>query len=192
MTAPEYRGTDGRPRPLPRLGPAPSFETLAQAITRDVHPRSLMDELLRLELALLDDATDTVTLAGVGFVPSGDRARLLGFLSDNVGDHLQAGVDNVLGARRHFEQAVFADGLSEASVQAIRSLMAPQWQQLLAALVPALEARVAADADTPMADQRRIRIGLFAYDDHSAPAKAERAARPDAAPRAPLRRARRT
>jgi hypothetical protein len=194
MSSPNYRGADGRPRTLPRQGKAPSFETLAQEITRDVHPRSLLDELLRLQMAQLDEASDTVSLAGEGFVPSGDHARLLGFLADNVGDHLQAGVDNVLGQRKHFEQAVFADGLSEASVQAVRALMAPQWQQLMRSLVPQLEALVAADAQVPVAEQRRVRIGLFAFDDRSADALAAASA-PAANPapgarRVPLRRVR--
>ena len=39
------------PRALPRVGPAPSFESLAQEVTRDVHPRALLEELLRLKLA---------------------------------------------------------------------------------------------------------------------------------------------
>ena len=74
-TAEAYRDAHGQPRTLPRLGPAPSFESLAQSITRDVHPRSLLDELLRLQMARLDEDTDTVSLTGEGFVPSGDRAR---------------------------------------------------------------------------------------------------------------------
>jgi hypothetical protein len=194
MSTPAYRGSDGQPLTLPRQGPAPSFETLAQEITRDVHPRSLLDELLRLQMARLDEANDTVSLAGEGFVPSGDRARLLGFLADNVGDHLQAGVDNVLGPRKHFEQAVFADGLSAQSVQAVRALIAPQWQQLMRSLVPQLEALVAADETIPLAEQHRVRIGLFAFDDRTPDARAA-AAQPGApaapgAPRVPLRRVR--
>ncbi|MFO1287079.1 MAG: hypothetical protein U1F49_11415 [Rubrivivax sp.] len=58
-------------------------------------------------LARLDAATDTVALQGDAFVPSGDRVRMLGFLGDNVGDHLRAAVDNVLAAGKppHLEQA---------------------------------------------------------------------------------------
>ena len=70
---PAYRDAAGRPRALPRQGPAPSFETLAQEVTRDVHPRSLLAELLRLKLAALDADTDTVTLLRDGFVPGGDE-----------------------------------------------------------------------------------------------------------------------
>lgn len=184
-----YRDRRGRPRVLPRLGPAPSFESLAQAVTRDVHPRSLLDELLRLKLAALDEDSDTVALLRDGFVPAGDRTRLLGFLSDNVGDHLAAAVDNVLAdGRRHFEQAVFADGLSEASMQRVHMLVGPLWRTLLDALVPPLEQMVEADAELPAAERRRVRIGLYAYDD--ATPEAKRAAAPPPAAPTPKRRVR--
>jgi Family of unknown function (DUF6502) len=185
-----YRDRKGRPRVLPRLGPEPSFETLAHAVTRDVHPRSLLDELLRLKLAVLDEATDTVALLRDGFVPSGDRVRMLGFLSDNVGDHLAASVDNVLAdGRRHFEQAVFADGLSAASMGAVRAIVGPQWKGLLEALVPPLEKMIEADAEIPTAERRRVRIGLYAYDDATPEA---RQAAPAPAATAPKRRPRKT
>lgn len=159
-----YRGRDGQPRALPRHGPRPSFETLAQAVTRDVHPRSLLDELCRLGLAAWDEASDTVTLAREAFVPQGDRVRMLSFLGENVGDHLRAAVDNVLrDDRAHFEQAVFADGLSAASLASVRPAVREQWQALLAALVPALEACVAADAQAEPAAAGRLRVGLYSY-----------------------------
>jgi hypothetical protein len=163
---PQYCDARGRPRKLARQGDAPSFETLAQSVTRDVHPRSLLDELLRLKLATLDDETDAVTLLRAGFVPRGDRLRLFGFLGDNVGDHLRAAVDN-LGAdgSRHFEQALFADGLSAGSVRHVQGLIGPQWKALLQKLVPVLEQSVRADADLPAGDQHRVRIGLYAFDD---------------------------
>jgi hypothetical protein len=161
---PPYRDERGEPRRLPRQGPAPSFETLAHQITRDVHPRSLLEELTRLGLAELDAASDTVGLVRDAYVPSGDRARMLGFLGDNVGDHLQAAVENVLGSdRTHFEQAVFADGLTPESIAMLRPLIAAQWQALLAALVPQLEAHVAADASRGPAAGGRVRVGLYSF-----------------------------
>lgn len=188
MSNKAYRDRRGQPRVLPRQGPAPSFETLAQAVTRDVHPRSLLDELLRLKLAVLDETTDTVALARDGFVPSGDRLRMLGLLGGNVGDHLCAAVDNVLAdGRRHFEQAVFADGLSEASMQRVRALVGPQWKALLEALVPPLEQAIDADADLPIEARRRVRIGLYAFDE---PTPEARQARPRATPTTPKRRVR--
>ncbi len=177
LSDPAYLDAQGAPRVLPRLGAAPSFETLAQAITRDVHPRSLLDELLRLKLAALDEAADRVALLRGGFVPRGDRQRMLGYLSDNVGDHLRAAVENLLAdGSRHFEQAVFADGLSAQSVQQLRTLIGPQWKALLEALVPPLERWVEQDARQPDAPRHRVRIGLYAFDDLPAAAPDTRGA----------------
>lgn len=159
-----YRAADGTPRVLPRQGPEPSFETLAQTVTRDVHPRSLLDELCRLGMARWDEPSDTVSLSFDVFVPKGDRVRMLGFLGDNVGDHLRAAVANVLGeGPMQFEQAIFADGLTPASIASVQPAVAAHWDSLLAALVPALEARVAADADAQPAPQGRLRVGLYMY-----------------------------
>jgi hypothetical protein len=164
-TDPQYLDARHRPRVLPRLGPAPSFEALAQAVTRDKHPRALLEDLLRLGLATHDTQTDRVTLARDAFVPSGDRERMDAFLGANVGDHLAAAVENVLGdGRRHFEQAMFADGLSDDSLRALRESIAGQWRTLTEALVPRLEQMIEADAQHPEKAQRRVRIGLFSYE----------------------------
>jgi hypothetical protein len=159
----KLRDRSGRPRPLKRQGPAPSFEALAQWVTRDVHPRSLLDELCRLGLAELDSATDTVRLVREAFVPSDDRERL-GFLGHNVGDHLAGAVANVLGdGRQHFEQAIFADELSQRSMQSARKLIGAQWQALLGALVPALEALIEEDRQAGRRADQRLRVGLYSY-----------------------------
>jgi len=161
---PQYRDARGRPRKLPRQGPAPSFEALAQSVTRDVHPRSLLDELLRLGLAVFDAAGDRVELVQDAFVPRGDSARMLGFLGHNVGDHLGAAVANVLGdGRRHFEQAVFADELSAQSIEALRELIAAQWRAISTALLPQLQQLIDADRAAGRAQDQRLRVGLFSY-----------------------------
>jgi hypothetical protein len=171
-TAREYRDRRGVPRTLPRTGPEPSFEALAQSLTRDVHPRSLLDELLRLGVATHDPQRDTVTLQRDAFVPRGDAVRMLRFLGDNVGDHLKAAVHNVLtDGKRHFEQAVFADELSAESIEKARALVRQQWQALIDALVPPLEQLVAEDEALNRVRHQRLRIGLYAFNETmSAPA----------------------
>jgi hypothetical protein len=174
---PEWRGADGQPRVLPRLaaeGGGPSFEALAQQTTRDVHPRSLLDELVRLGLVHWDAAADTVALASDRFVARGDAVRQLGFLGNNVGDHLHAAVDNVLAgaageAPRHFEQAAFAWGLSAESLALLQPAIRAQWQALVQALVPLLRERVQADAAIDPTPPGRVRIGLYAYQEGAAP-----------------------
>lgn len=176
LTDAAYQDRRGRPRVLPRQGPAPSFETLAQTVTRDVHPRSLLDELLRLRLGTLDPATDQVTLAADA-TPRGDAARLLGFLGDNVGDHLQAAVGNVLaggegGRDPHFDQAMFADGVSDETMAWLRLSVRERWGALLAAMVPELEARLAEDDRQALPASRRWRLGLYSYDESTPPTTA--------------------
>ena len=163
-TARSFRDRRGAPRVLPRQGKGASFETLAQSVTTDVHPRSILAELVRLGLATQDAERDTVALAADAFVPRGDALRMLGFVGDNVGDHLAAAVDNVLGdASRHFEQAVFADALSAESLQRVRALVTAQWKALIEAMVPALEQMIEDDRASGRALDQRLRIGLYAY-----------------------------
>jgi Family of unknown function (DUF6502) len=149
---------------LPRQGPAPSFESLAQAVTRDMHPRSLLEELIRLGLVRWQEETDTVSLQTGAMVPKQDFARMLAFMADNVGDHFQAAIDNVLGqGSEQFEQAVFADELSSESVQAIRALVSQLWSDMFARLVPELEQLIAEDKAAGRDANQRARIGFYAY-----------------------------
>ena len=162
----KLRDRRGRPRPLPRKGPAPSFEALARQVTQDVHPRRLLDELLRLGLAELDADADIVTPLQEAVVPGTDHVRMVAFLGDNAGDHLAAAVANVLGdERKHFEQAVFADGLSDESVAAAKKLVLAQWRALSAVLVPELQDMVQRDQALPSASRRRLRVGLYSFDE---------------------------
>lgn len=167
-THPEYLDKDGRPRDLPRLGAAPSFESLAQSVTRDMHPRSLLEELLRLGLAQHDTASDVVMLRREAFVPRGDQERMDGFLGANVGDHLSAAVDNVLASgSEHFEQALYADGLSDQSLAALRELVTQHWRAITNDLVPRIEKMIADDdvagIGSTLGAGHRLRIGLFSY-----------------------------
>ena len=181
-THPDYLDAQGQPLALARQGDAPSFESLARSVTQDVHPRSLLDELLRLGLASHDAEVDRVTLTLDVFVPSTDRARMLEFLAHNVGDHLSAAVANVLGpAPRHLERAVFADGLSPAAIAAAEAWVANAWRDMADALIPFIEKLIADEAHEPASvRQQRFRAGLYAYTerDDGAPSKP---AAPDAA-----------
>ena len=162
LSDPALKNSAGEPGPLPRQGAAPSFETLAQSVTRDVHPRSLLDELCRLGLARLEG--ETVHVTSQRFVPKGDTARMLGFMGSNVGDHLRAAIVNVVADKPpHFEQAIFADELSQLSLESVNALVRTQWQALLAAAVPTLQKLIDDDQAAGRAQDQRARIGLFSY-----------------------------
>lgn len=149
---------------LPRQGPAPSFEALAQSVTRDVHPRTLLAELCRLKLAETDTSGDHVRLLRDAFVPRGDWANMVAFLGENVGDHLRAATANVLAdGTQHIEQALFADELSVESLVRVRERMARQWHMLLKTMTPELEQLMKDDAESRRPQTQSIRIGLFTW-----------------------------
>lgn len=194
MSNPRLRHRDGRPRTLPRLGEDRSFEALAQSVTRDVHPRSLLEELMRLGLVAHDTEADTVSLVREAFVPGGDAPRQLAFLADNVGDHLRSAVGNVLGnGTQHLEQAVFADELSAESVQALVPVLRTQWHALAQALVPTLTQMIEADQAAGRPQDQRVRVGLFSYSapmqPAAAPAVVDEPPEPTPAPRSRTRSA---
>ena len=168
MSDPDFQGADGKPLTLARQGQPPSFESLAQSITRDVHPRTLLNELCRLQIAAHDVQAETVQLIREAFVPRGDWARMLAFLSENVGDHFRAAVTNVLregtnGGKQEIEQAIFADELSAESLGNAHELMGRQWRTLLAQVVPELEKLIEADKDAGRAQDQSLRIGLYTW-----------------------------
>lgn len=176
MTDRSWRDGAGRPLALPRRRVAnrPSFETLARGVTTDVHPRTLLDELLRLELVTVDEAADTVSLRGDAFVPTGRIEGLLAFLAANVGDHLAAARANVAAALRaaggepperppFVEQALYADALSAGSADDAAERARAHWGRLLRTLAPQLQRLEDEDRTAGRAMDQRVRIGLYCY-----------------------------
>jgi hypothetical protein len=162
VTDPAYQ-QDGVPQRLPRLGAAPSFESLATSVNRDVRPRTLLEELCRLDLArVLDD--DTVELRKTNFTPSNDETQMLDFLSANVGDHLRAATENVLSPGiQHLEQALFADELSARSIEHLRPYVNERWKALVRELTPMVQGLIDDDAASDRPQDHRLRIGMYAY-----------------------------
>jgi hypothetical protein len=184
ISDPTFRDRRGRARTLPRKMPpdgAPSFEALARSVTTDVHPRTLLEELRRLDVVAFDPAQDTVSLKRDAFVPSRELSRVLAFLGANVGDHLAAAVANVEASIQaagpagdpppppFVEQAVFADELSEASVAVAGARAREAWAQLLKAIAPELQRLIDEDRAAGRAQNQRIRIGLYSFSEPDRP-----------------------
>lgn len=193
LTDPKLRHKGAPRKSLPRQGAAPSFESLAQSVTKDVHPRSLLEELCRLGLAKIDEQSDNVVLLRETYVPSGDDKRLFGFLGANVGDHLSAAVSNVLGTSpRHLEQALFADGLSSESLERLRPIVSEQWQSLVRAIVPVVRQFIEEDEAAARPQDQRLRIGMYSYTEAMERPADPPAPEPDTAPSRPTPRRRST
>lgn len=172
---PKYKDEDGAPLELKRQGQAPSFDALASSITRDVHPRSMLAELVRLGVARHNEAKDLVILLCNDFVPGKGSGEIISFLGNNVGDHLSAAVSNVLqDGPQHHEQAVFADELSAQSIAAFLPLLGSQWTALRQTLVTALAELIEADKLAGRKQDQRVRIGMYSFTESMSPADAGR------------------
>lgn len=129
---PGYRGRDRRPKPIPRVGPAPSFEALARRLTQDIHPFSLLQELARLGVVELSQrkGAEFVVPRDQGFVPAGDLEQLLELFGMNLADHAATAVANIVQEAPRLEQSVFADGLGAASMARLEQLARELWAQV--------------------------------------------------------------
>lgn len=160
----DYVNKKGLPIRIPRTGDAPSFETLAASVTKDVHPKSILADMVRLGLVTHNANNDTVSVVDAIFVPKKDWPQMVGFIGTNVGDHLRAGVDNVLhGGSEHFEQALLADELSEESLEAAKSMITNQWRDLLTQLGPQLQSLMDSDKSQGRPQNQQLRIGLYSF-----------------------------
>jgi len=152
---------DGWPDALPLTGASPSFEALAQSVSRDVHPRSVLQELQRL--GLVRESEGQVQLLREAFVPDADSQQARRLMAGSVADHLHAGMHNLStqGQGRFLEQSVFADGLSPESVRQLNALANALWTQVLQQVVEVATALCERDAQHP--EPQRFRLGMFSY-----------------------------
>jgi hypothetical protein len=149
--------------PLVAEAGAPSFEAVARHASRgNVHHRTILDELVRLNMAT--EQAGRVALNAAGFVPSTDLKGMLAFLGDNARDHLLASVANTLGATPPLlERAVFATGIAMEDCERIHQLARQRWStlhhELTSEMTRAFEAAEHADSTA----SGRIRVVIYTY-----------------------------
>lgn len=161
MSDPAYLD-NGQPRVLPRFGQeGPSFETLVQSISRDIRPRTVLDELTRQGITGVDE--DQVSLLSEGLVGSADTDQKLHFFAHNLGDHMQAAVENLLSNDpQHLERAVFYNHLNAASVDDVESEARRLSLDALRQINAMAAGKQAKDKTEPSATHR-FRFGVFFY-----------------------------
>jgi hypothetical protein len=157
---------------LPRLGSAPSFEALAREVCNDMHPRTVLEEMVRLGLVVVRDEQVMLLAAGRPG-PGAHERKTLAIAAANAADHLAAAVHNltVPEGPRFLEQAVFAHGLTGQSAQDLGQFARELWRPALTAMID--EATRLVDADKPALAGKtptRMRFGVYFYqEDETAP-----------------------
>lgn len=144
-----------------RLPLAPDFTALARAVVKDVHPRSVLDELVRLGLAA--EQGGEVELLQDVFVPKGAADDRLALMAANAADHLATGVANCAGQAGEpawLEQAIWAEGAQPQDCLALDERARALWAESQRQLFTAITALQEAPAGTP---RYRVRIGMYVH-----------------------------
>lgn len=159
----KYAQADGSPMSLDRLGTERSFEGIVSSVSRDMHLRTVQDELVRQGLAKVHG--DQIQLTSAAYLPSQDDFALMGYLGANLGDHAAAAAENVLVAPKpgqHLERAVHYNRLSEDSVETLDALSRRLLSEALTE-INALAAELQQHDQDLEGAKRRFRAGAFVY-----------------------------
>ena len=152
--APDYLDGRGRPRALPRTGERPSFESLVETISKDIRPRVVLDEWLRLGLIHVDDK-DFIHLNSAAFVPREDFDDLAYYFGRNLRDHIAASGHNLLGdTPPMLERAVYYEKLTPQSIAELAAYTRKLAMQTLVAVNKKAFELARRDKGAPGASQR--------------------------------------
>jgi len=167
LTDPAYLDAAGAPRVLPRgaVEDPGTFDALVAGVSRDVRPRAVLDELLRL--GAVREVEGGLRPVGSGFVPRQDFEELSRLFADNLSDHAAAAASNLLGESNHLEQSVYVDEITGESAAQLQKVSVQAWKQALKSVLAEAQQRFDQDAaGVPPSERRhRARFGVYFYTD---------------------------
>ena len=160
-----YLDGNQAPRPLARSSDAAagSFDALVGSVSRDVRPRAMLDELVRL--GAVREEADGIRLLGTGFAPRQDFEELSRLFADNLRDHAAAAAANLQDEKNFLEQSVFVDEITEQSAAQLQKVSVQAWKQAFRTVMDEAQARFDEDAVSADAGERRhrARFGVYFY-----------------------------
>jgi len=160
-TEAEFVDASGAPIPLARQASegAPSFEQLVTSVSRDIRPRAVLDEWLRLGVAHIDEQ-DRVSLDASAFIPSKGFDEKAFYFGRNLRDHIAAGAHNLAGEPRpFFDRSVYYNNLSEESLTKLRELAEKEAMRAL---------QLVNERAMKLQASRHFNFGIFLYDEDDA------------------------
>jgi hypothetical protein len=136
-----------------------TFATIAQSAVRDVHFRSVLDELIRLRLVA--ENSGHVELLTNAYVPQGKDSEKLALITDNCVAHMDAAIQNL--SEQHaplLEQAIWGEGIALADCQILHLAARDEWKRTQKALFDLFEKTPEASTTQP---RHEIRIGMYVH-----------------------------
>lgn len=97
------------------------FEQLVSSVNKDVRPKVILEELVRLNIVRLKD--DNIILNKSAFVTNKDFKEMAYYFSHHIHDHMASCVNNILKEQTPMlERNVYYASLSKNSVNKLRSI----------------------------------------------------------------------
>ncbi|WP_159980122.1 DUF6502 family protein [Roseobacter cerasinus] len=146
------------PKGIPIQGGDGSFTSLARCIRKDVHPRTFLDILI--ETGTVSETGEKVSLNARSYQPAAGSDDQLAYLADNVGDHLETAVSNVVDAAKNYDMGVHYEGLSVNAVTQLDQHFRSRMRQTLEEM-DTMAQEFPASEDGP----HRFRAGGYFFDD---------------------------
>ncbi len=169
-TEPRFLDKKGKPASLPRLQSStaeknfPSFEELVTLVSKDIRPRAILDEWLRLG-AVVVNSKDEVCINVNAFIPARGFEEKAYYLGKNIHDHMAAARRNVESNNPPFlERSVYYDNLSDKSVAELARLSEEKGMEILQVLNK--KARFLQNKDKKAKkSSQRMNFGIYFYED---------------------------
>lgn len=149
------------PSQIPFSGEGISFESLVKQISSEKHPKSILLELKRLGLVI--EENDQIILQNSSFTPDPKKDESKQIFTQNISDHLAAGISNLTQKTNFLEQAIFADELTPESVEKLKKLSLDMWTLMSKAILSSAIEYCNNDEGSVEAN-KHFRLGIFQYD----------------------------
>lgn len=169
-TEPRFLDALGKPAPLARLPSTAqekqlvSFEQLVTLVSKDIRPRAILDEWLRLGSVSINEQ-DEVCLKVEAFIPAKGFDEKVYYLGKNIHDHMSAARDNVQSEDPPFlERSVYYDMLTTDSANQLETLSEKKAMEMLKYLNTHARKLQQKDKSKEHAD-RRMNLGVYFYSD---------------------------
>jgi hypothetical protein len=160
---PEYLDEKGKPGQLlkSQKDGEPGFDQLVRSVSKDVRPKAILDEWLRLNIVRVEG--EYVVLNKSAFVTNKEFNEMAYYLGHNVHDHMASCVSNILTEEEPmFERSVYYASLTEDSVNKLNVMASKKGNELLQHLNK--QAIKFYDADKDKDDAvHRMRLGVYWY-----------------------------
>jgi hypothetical protein len=146
----------------------PSFEQLVESVSKDIRPRAVFDEWLRLSIVETEQDGRLKLNARV-FVPSESLPEKAQVMANIVGDHVSAAVHNLRGdGEPFFDRRVRVEGLAPEAMAQLRATVKQRGTAFLQEINAQAQRLSEGDVDGPT---HRMSIGLFEYEERESDEK---------------------